>query len=590
MFPDETAEVGLDSPAPTRDSLAWEALRAERPALELGRTLGEGAMGLVHLGTQTRLGRYVAVKTLREDVPESHARALLHEAWVTGALEHPNIVPIYDLGLDGGGRPQVVLKRIEGTPWTELLAEDGQLPADAHADPIAWHLRVLVQVCQAVEFAHSRGILHRDLKPDNVMIGRFGATYVLDWGIAVSLDPNADGRFPRARSGSPAGTPLYMAPEMARGDADALSPRSDVYLLAGLLYEILSGRPPHAGDTLDAVLDATTAPIAMDPSWPEDLLSLLQRGLALEPGDRPTVETFRTAVERHLQRRGLVGLFERCRADADGVIATSRAAEPDRAALYRRFYETRFGLSEVLRQWPDHRGALDVSRELLLAMAVYELGHGDARAARVFFAELPEVPADLLRVAQDLEREQAEARDRLDQLTRDASVHTGARTRLWVLLILAIGWALPPVVLPLFAGPSTFLRFHLVGVFHLLVTSVLLGSTWSTWNTTRINRAGRATLLVHPFIGLMTSLAAQQWGLTIQHAKIGAQFASDLLILMFALLVDRRFLPAALVLLPCLPFLVRNPEWADAGTWLMVAGLTTNAVLLRDSVRTEPAD
>ena len=136
-------------------------------------------MGIIRLGEQGAIGRQVAVKCLREGLDnERFGLQLLREAWVTGGLEHPNIVPVYSVGADSNGHPMIVMKRIEGTPWSELLRSDGRQLRD---DP-----EILKQVCNAVEFAASRGVIHRDLKPDNVMIGTFGEVYVLDWGIAIA--------------------------------------------------------------------------------------------------------------------------------------------------------------------------------------------------------------------------------------------------------------------------------------------------------------------------------------------------------------------------------------------------------------------
>jgi hypothetical protein len=148
--------------------------------LVFDRTLGEGGMGIVRLAEQRALGREVAVKSLRADraTPEAALR-LVREAWITGRLEHPNIVPVYTLGVGADGLPMIVMKRIEGTLWSDHL-RGRAVPPCAPERTLEWNLRVLMQVANAVELAASKGIVHRDLKPDNVMIGRFGEVNVLD--------------------------------------------------------------------------------------------------------------------------------------------------------------------------------------------------------------------------------------------------------------------------------------------------------------------------------------------------------------------------------------------------------------------------
>src|SRR5688572_21792637 len=136
--------------------------------LELGATIGEGGMGVVRSATQRSLGRKVAVKTLRAQTKtEAATLRLLREAWVTGSLEHPNIVPVYDLGLDDDGSPNIVLKHIEGVEWAGVIHDAKAVKERFGASDLFEHnLRILVQLCNAVSLAHSRGILHRDLKPE----------------------------------------------------------------------------------------------------------------------------------------------------------------------------------------------------------------------------------------------------------------------------------------------------------------------------------------------------------------------------------------------------------------------------------------
>ncbi|MCA9606368.1 MAG: protein kinase, partial [Myxococcales bacterium] len=166
-------QLSLDSKTLVSPQLATVAGAelVEEP-LEVGDELGRGGMGVVHVAKQTALRRDVAVKQLQED--RAGLANLLKEAWVGGHLEHPNIVPVHTLAAG----PAVVMKRIEGTSWRDFVRAPETVP-DAD-DPLGWHLGVLSSVCDAIAFAHARGVLHLDLKPDNVMVGAFGEVYVVD--------------------------------------------------------------------------------------------------------------------------------------------------------------------------------------------------------------------------------------------------------------------------------------------------------------------------------------------------------------------------------------------------------------------------
>ena len=191
------------------------------------------------MAEQRSLAREVAIKTVKDHAGERARDALCDEAVVTGLLEHPNVIPVHALGCDSEGRPLLVMKRVEGVAWRDLL-RDPEHPAWAtHAaapeDRLAFHLDVLADVSQAAAFAHSRRIVHRDIKPENVMIGEFGEVYLLDWGLAVTAGRELE-------PGTLVGTPAYMAPEMVGGGR--VDGRTDVYLLGATLHEVLTGRPP----------------------------------------------------------------------------------------------------------------------------------------------------------------------------------------------------------------------------------------------------------------------------------------------------------------------------------------------------------
>lgn len=209
----------------------------------IGSLIGRGGMGEVVAATDERFGREVAVKRLPRAMSsaESHERALrrfMREALIQGRLDHPAIVPVHDLGVDEAGQPYFSMKRVTGATMAELIPDPGQTQR---------LLRAFVDVCLAVEFAHSRGVVHRDLKPQNIVLGNFGDTYVLDWG-AAKIVGDTETSVPEVPvesedvtvDGTVIGTPGYMAPEQAQGQHD-IDGRADVYALGHILYEILVG-------------------------------------------------------------------------------------------------------------------------------------------------------------------------------------------------------------------------------------------------------------------------------------------------------------------------------------------------------------
>lgn len=227
--------------------------------------LGLGAMGEVHLCRDGWLGRDVAVKTVTRDAsaPDMRAR-FLREARIQGQLEHPSIVPVYDMGKDVDGNEFFTMKRVSGRTLSDVLEDLAVGDSDALSSEFSRTklLGIFRQVCLAIEYAHSRGVMHRDLKPANLMVGQFGEVYVLDWGLARvravaggSFVP-VDGVPASASAGRILGTPGYMAPEQIES-ADAADERADVYALGSILFEILTLTPLNPGLTHEARLRST---------------------------------------------------------------------------------------------------------------------------------------------------------------------------------------------------------------------------------------------------------------------------------------------------------------------------------------------
>jgi len=247
--------------------------------------------------------RDVAIKVLLPDLGESaEAETFTEEARITGQLEHPNIVPIYEFGLQETGRRYLCMKLVEGETLEAMLARlgDTRLEPDALAD----FLQVFVKICEAMSFAHSRGVLHRDLKPMNIMISDFGQVYLLDWGIArivpglgqgprVRLAEGDAERRERDLPGTLVGTPCYMAPEQLQGKHDAIDQRTDVFALGGTLYQILTGQPPLTAEALRVIWMRQNPPAIPRPEQivpggrvPPELGRIAMKALSFDPADR----------------------------------------------------------------------------------------------------------------------------------------------------------------------------------------------------------------------------------------------------------------------------------------------------------------
>jgi eukaryotic-like serine/threonine-protein kinase len=282
--------------------------------------LGEGGMGEVTLRRDRRIGRDIAMKVMRSDAadrPDLRSR-FVREALLQGRLEHPSIVPVYDVGLDESGAAYFTMKRVRGRTLTSVLESLSKTdPETVRAFSRHKLLTSFASACLAVEFAHARGVVHRDLKPDNIMLGDFGEVYVLDWGIA-KIDQSAvsERSVERPSAGPPAatehgtvlGTPGYMAPEQIESSAE-VDARADVYALGAVLFEILALRPLHEGSTAgDRVLatlrgcDARPSRRAPDRNVPPELDAICVKATAREKSDRyASARELHDALERFLE-------------------------------------------------------------------------------------------------------------------------------------------------------------------------------------------------------------------------------------------------------------------------------------------------
>ena len=256
-------------------------------------TIGEGGMGKIIKATQEAIGRSVAIKLARKENTgrTERKKKLCNEAAITGRLQHPNIVPVYDLGITEEKNLFYAMKLVEGRPWSEVI----------EAKSLQENIEILLSVCNGISFAHSQGIIHRDIKPDNIMLGLFGEVLISDWGLAAGI--LEDSFAPKVSyEEAIAGTPSYMAPEMALGYEDKINEKSDIYLLGAILYEIITGEPPHKGRNVSLCLFNAGNNVIEEPWIKSELIKTALKAMATRQEDRyQTVKEFQKAIKTHYQ-------------------------------------------------------------------------------------------------------------------------------------------------------------------------------------------------------------------------------------------------------------------------------------------------
>ncbi len=280
--------------------------------------ISAGGMGSVHAVRDLGLLRIAAMKVLAPNLAASprEVQRFIREAQITAQLDHPNIAPVYEIGVDRQGNRYFTMKRIEGDTLADWSTRAGRQAG--FTEPLSEMMAAYLKVCDAVAFAHSRGVLHCDIKPGNILVGTFGQVYLVDWGLAiVGATPVMPNEMPTLVvagdsnldvGGGPCGTPSFMSPEQVQGVRDRFDERTDVFGLGTVLYNILTGVPPFDAEDLAACLDRATACVVTFPPGdptaplPIGLCRIVKRAMARDPNDRyQTVLELKKDVEMTLR-------------------------------------------------------------------------------------------------------------------------------------------------------------------------------------------------------------------------------------------------------------------------------------------------
>ena len=371
--------------------------RGDHCALQIQGVLGVGGEGYVQLGHQHSLDRAVALKRLINRTDAQQTRRLIAEARLTGSLEHPHIIPVHALVETEAGEALIVMKRVEGHSWENELSGLGPIWSDDQGDLFRRHMTIFLSICQAVEFAHNRGVLHLDVKPENVMLGDFGEVYLVDWGIAQrmsELDSLPDNVI--------SGTPQFMSSEMTIS-LKRVSVQSDVACLGATLHRVLTGEPRHQGKDLYDVLNAArlSKPYQYPPEMHRELGALLNRACAQRAEDRfSSVHDLRVAVESYLEHRVSIALAQSGLTLLGQLKELSRVTfssdQPDLMGDFREVaLNCRVTFERALEMWGSNVTALTGLDQLRIAWATFELDQQQPRVADAILQRMSSPPSSL---------------------------------------------------------------------------------------------------------------------------------------------------------------------------------------------------
>lgn len=394
----------------------------EAAEYELLDVLGKGGMGVVYEARQTSIDRAVAIKMLDAQLADGakNRQKFLAEAVVTGELDHPNVVPIYDVGINDKGTLFYSMKKVQGTPWSQKIKTTS----------LADNLSILLRVADAVAFAHARGVVHRDIKPENVMLGEYGEVLVMDWGLA---QPTPE--FRKAQSiadiRTMGGTPCYMAPEMVLGPVSKIDRRSDIYLLGATLYEILTTKPPHVASKVSECLILAGKNVIAETDKKGELIDIARKAMATKPDERyATVQDFQAAIREYQSHTESIAL---------SALADSHLNQAIKSEDYQTFAKALFGFEEAVTLWSGNATAKAGASRARMNYGECAIRKGDLELADSL---LDANVAEHAELRAELARKQAERIAHQKRLNRAKRLVQGLAAAIFLIVTVAFFWIL----------------------------------------------------------------------------------------------------------------------------------------------------
>jgi eukaryotic-like serine/threonine-protein kinase len=507
-----------------------EEIIAELDHLEIQDELGRGGMGIVYLAHQSFPDRTVAVKRVRVGgVAEN--KDLLNEAMITGSLEHPNIIPIHSIRRTGETELEVVMKRVLGKSLAVEIKG-----RKIEGEELRNLLQRLLLVFNALEFAHANGIIHRDIKPGNIMLGPFGEVYLMDWGLAWRLDA------PYQISSGISGTPSYMAPEMLSGDTRDLSCQTDVFLLGATIHKLVTGESRHSRAPLTGLLlkILDSEPYEYGPEVPWELAELLNSACHKEPEERPPgMAAFRERMSAFLSHWEAIKLTDRATTRLTALRLSSLQEELDDPEVRDHFQndlsEARYGYSQALGIWPECPAAIDGLNEVFQWMIQLKLQYREPRSAQLLYNEMirdfggEEDQALLEEINQQLE--QRVLLEKLEE-EQDASISAQERRRIGFAMLLS---SVLFVCIMFYRG---FKSLEDLSTLNLLESSFIyaipiLGVLVYGWRSIMANAIGKSIAVT--LGGGVLTIMLNRFVAHIHRTEVDAVITLDLFILSLAL-------------------------------------------------------
>ncbi len=348
--------------------LRWNGTRiddhtpARTAEFEIREILGGGGMGSVYSAVQKSVDREVALKMISPDLVDNNGcrESFLREAVVTGNLTHPNIVSVHDLGKSPDGSLFYTMQKICGISWDKVIRQK----------KVDENLEILSKVCDAIAYAHNRGVIHRDLKPSNIMLGDYGEVMVTDWGVAAGAgDTDLSKKAMQLTSDSDIeGTPAYMPPEMLDDNCLRIGPCSDIYLIGAILYEIVAGKPPHK-IRKDNMIHAIRYNIIQPTEQTGELIDIAYKAMSTKPEDRyPSVKVMQQELRSYQIHRESIRLAQTAEENFETACITGD---------YQLFADAMFGFRQSTNLWPENKRAIHGLKKLIRNYAELAFHNGD---------------------------------------------------------------------------------------------------------------------------------------------------------------------------------------------------------------------